>query len=144
MLAQRQALTFYQFTPIADLVGLREIFLGAGGELELVGTILLANEGINGTLIGGSGELGQMRDLIVEHCGDMPFKWSAVNEGNDGFFRFKVKLKREIVTFGVDDLDLSQRGEHVDADRFNELLADPEVVVIDTRNHYEIDIVLWS
>ena len=60
--------------------------------------------------------------------------------GNSGFHRFKVRVKPEIVSFGVDDLDMSQSGEHVDAQTWNRLLDDPEVIVIDTRNDYEIDI----
>ena len=72
--------------------------------------------------------------------GAMEFKRSALDEDNPGFYRFKVKLKAEIVSFGVPDLDVQVGGEHVTAAKWNELLADPEVVVIDTRNQYEIDI----
>ena len=62
----------------------------------------------------------------------MTFKWSDLDQSGVGFHRFKVRVKPEIVSFGVEDLDLQQTGEHVGAERWNELLDDPDVLVIDT------------
>ena len=136
----RQALTFYKFTPVDDVVTAQADLQAAGAAAEVRGTILVAEEGVNGTLIGSPEGLETMRQALSDRFGDMPFKWSQVDEENQGFFRFKVKLKKEIVTFGVSDLDVQNNGEHVDAATWNALLADPDVVVIDTRNQYEIDI----
>ena len=136
----RQALTFYKFTPVDDVVSAQADLQAAGAAAEVRGTILVAEEGVNGTLIGSPEGLETMRQALSDRFGDMPFKWSQVDEENQGFFRFKVKLKKEIVTFGVSDLDVQNNGEHVDAETWNALLADPDVVVIDTRNQYEIDI----
>ena len=136
----RRVLTFYKFlelpTPDKDRDAIE-----AFGELNgLKGTILLALEGINGTVIAAQQDLEKLVTFLQQRYGEITFKWSAVNEENRGFLRFKVKVKAEIVSFGVHDLDMSLAGEHVNARRWNELIADPDVLVIDTRNHYEIDI----
>ena len=136
----RQALTFYKFTHLDDPEAVQSMLQDFGLEQAVRGTILVASEGVNGTLIGSPEALTQMRSKLSELFGEMPFKWSQVDEQNQGFFRFKVKLKKEIVTFGVSDLDVSDNGEHVDVETWNSLLEDPDVVVIDTRNQYEIDI----
>ena len=136
----RQALTFYKFTHVDDLEAAHDSLQTVGLSSGVRGTILLAAEGVNGTLIGERGALETMQSALTDLFGDMPFKWSEVDAGNDGFFRFKVKLKQEIVTFGVPDLDIEDNGKHVDVETWNRLLEDPDVVVIDTRNQYEIDI----
>ena len=136
----KHALAFYKFTPVSDPKAEQVRWQTLGAETALKGTILVAYEGVNGTLIGERKELEDMRWRLEERFGTMPFKWSAVEAENKGFFRFKVKLKKEIVTFGVAGLDLSNKGEHVSADTWNDLLQEPNVVVIDTRNQYEVDI----
>ncbi|MEQ9452126.1 MAG: rhodanese-related sulfurtransferase [Pseudomonadales bacterium] len=137
---QRRTLTFYRFCAVDELQATQTLLTEAGERLELRGTILLAREGVNGTLVGTTSALLQMQQLLVTRFGDIPCKWSDIDPGNTGFFRYKVKLKDEIVTFGVADLDVTRTGQHVDPQTWNDLLADPEVVVIDTRNQYEIDI----
>lgn len=136
----RQAMTFYRFAPVADPVALQQQLLTAGQGAQVKGTILVAGEGVNGTLVGDMAGLQTMRDALMAAVGDLPCKFSDIDTDNDGFYRFKVKLKQEIVTFGVEGLDIEHNGEHVDPARWNELLADPDVLVIDTRNQYEIDI----
>ena len=136
----RRVLAFYKFTGVDELEALQDELLQLGAKLELKGTILIAHEGVNGTVVGTTSALTQLSRTLQQRFGDMPFKWSDLAEDNRGFYRFKVKIKPEIVSFGVADLDLQQTGEHVDAQRWNELLADPDVLVIDTRNDYEIDI----
>ncbi|MCR9261968.1 MAG: rhodanese-related sulfurtransferase [Pseudomonadaceae bacterium] len=136
----RRVLAFYKFIQVDELEALRDELLQTGTKLGLKGTILIAHEGVNGTVVGAASALNELTKLLQQRFGEIPFKWSDLAQDNRGFFRFKVKIKPEIVSFGVDDLDLQQTGEHVDAQRWNELLADPDVLVIDTRNEYEIDI----
>jgi UPF0176 protein len=136
----RRVLTFYKFIELDDPAGVREGLLREGEALELKGTILVAEEGLNGTVVGTVRALETMRDYLQEQFGGFPFKWSDLDEANPGFFRYKVKIKPEIVTLGIPGLDASRTGEHVDAERWNELLEDPRVVTIDTRNQYEVDI----
>lgn len=139
-MSQRRALAFYRFTPVAEVEQVQSTLLSAGRDLGLKGTILVAEEGVNGTLVGSVSALEDMARQLVALFGDMPFKWSEIDPDNPGFYRYKVKLKQEIVTMGQPGLDMALTGEHVDADTWNTLLEDPDVLVIDTRNQYEIDI----
>lgn len=136
----RRVLAFYKFVRVAEVDALRDELLSTGTELELKGTILVAHEGVNGTVVGSEVALVQLQQLLQQRFGAIPFKWSDLDDDNRGFYRFKVKIKPEIVSFGVENLNVEQTGEHVDVQRWNELLADPDVLVIDTRNKYEIDI----
>jgi UPF0176 protein len=103
------------------------------------GTLLIAREGINGTVAGSEAAIA---DLIA-HLEAMPefagldVKYSAA--GEMPFRRMKVRLKREIVTMGVPDIDpLAGAGAYVDPGDWNALIADPDTVVVDTRNGYEV------
>ena len=139
-LSARRVLTFYKFIQLPSPDQERNEIEAFGETIALKGTILLALEGINGTVIASQEGLEKLVTFLQQRYGEMTFKWSAVNEENRGFLRYKVKVKPEIVSFGVSDLDMSLTGEHVNAQRWNELIDDPDVLVIDTRNHYEIDI----
>ena len=136
----RRVLAFYKFIPVTDPEACVEELQQLGEQLGVVGTILLAEEGVNGTIVAETDSLDAMVRALEQVFGAMTFKWSDLDQSGIGFHRFKVRIKREIVSFGVAGLDLQKTGEHVDGARWNELLADPEVLVIDTRNHYEIDI----
>lgn len=103
------------------------------------GTLLLAREGINGTVAGTGQAIGE----LVAHLESMPefagldVKYSSAAEMP--FHRMKVRLKKEIVTMGVPDVDpLADVGAYVDARDWNALISDPDTVVIDTRNDYEV------
>ena len=136
----RRVLAFYKFTPVADPADHAEELQRMGEQLGVVGTILLAEEGVNGTIVAEMASLDAMVRTLETVFGVMTFKWSDLDQSGVGFHRFKVRIKPEIVSFGVAGLDLQQTGEHVDGARWNELLDDPDVLVIDTRNQYEIDI----
>lgn len=136
----RRVLAFYKFVEVDDPQAVQQELLQLGDKLGIKGTILLAAEGVNGTIVGETQDLEHMQQALIQRFGALPLKWSELNEENPGFYRYKVKIKPEIVTLGLPDLDLKQTGEHVCAERWHELLDDPDVVVIDTRNSYEIDI----
>ena len=136
----RRVLAFYRFTPVEDPQAVQEEFLQLGNALHIKGTILLAQEGVNGTIAGEEQNLRTMQKALTQRFGELPFKWSELDADNLGFYRYKVKVKPEIVTLGITDLDIGRTGEHVSPQRWHELLDDPDVVVIDTRNDYEIDI----
>ncbi len=132
--------TFYQFAPMQDLDALREQWLSQGAQMQLRGTILLAEEGINGTLCGTRENLDRFLEGVrqLPQLAQMAAKYSTARAENPVFHRFKIKIKAEIVTFGVPGLRPAQRtGVHVDPAAWNKLLDDPEVVVVDTRNRYE-------
>lgn len=103
------------------------------------GTLLLAREGINGTVAGTPEAIAELvveLDAVPEFAG-LDVKYSAAREMP--FYRMKVRLKREIVTMGVDDIDpIRDAGDYVEPADWNALITDPRTVVIDTRNDYEV------
>lgn len=110
----------------------------AGG---VKGTLLLADEGINGTIAGPHAGLDHVLDAIraIAELGGIDVKFAAAREMPFG--RLKVRLKKEIVTMGVDGIDpLHVVGTYVAPQDWNALIADPETLVIDTRNAYEVGI----
>ncbi len=132
--------TFYRFVTLSDLAAIQARLLALGDSLGLRGTILIATEGVNSTMSGDRDALERFLMGVREVPGleDLTAKFSRAEEGNDVFHRLKVRIKTEIVTLGVPGVRPERHtGEHVDAARWNVLLADPDVVVIDTRNRYE-------
>ena len=136
-----QVCAFYKFIPIKDLPSLRETLLQDLRDYQIKGTIIIAEEGINGTI---SGEASSMQSLINtlqqrDQIGVFEYKISITTQ--HPFYRTKVKIKKEIVTMGRGDLNPAEnRGTYVKAADWNALLADPEVLLIDTRNDYEVEI----
>jgi UPF0176 protein len=132
---------FYKFVALDDTPALRTALLDFCQERGIKGTILLATEGINGTVAGSAEAIGQLEAFLrsdVRFAG-LETKRSAFSEAP--FQRFKVKLKPEIVTFGVQDLDPGARvGTYVEAQDWNALISDPSVTLIDTRNAYEVSV----
>ena len=136
-------MTFYRFLRLDELETLRGALFKRAEALSLKGTILLAEEGINGTLTGEPEALEAFRQLLESQQAfrEMAFKHSTASAANPVFYRLKVRIKPEIVSFRQPGLDPARRtGQRVDAERWNQLLDDPDVLVIDTRNSYEIDI----
>ncbi len=131
----------YHFVRLDDFEDMKPPLQALCVENGLMGTILLAREGLNGTLAGPRDGI----DTLLSHLrADSRFETLRYKESYTDkapFRRMKVRLKREIVTMGVPDTDPGALcGERVDAKRWNELLQDPEVLTIDTRNEYECDI----
>ena len=131
----------YQFTRLDDLPALRADLLALCQVHAIKGTLLLAREGINGTIAGTDAALdtvvAQLR--AVPGCAALEVKYSQAEAMP--FQRMKVRLKAEIVTMGQPHIDpLQGTGHYVDPQEWNALIADPEVVVIDTRNAYEVEI----
>ena len=133
--------TFYKFIKLPDFQAKRQPLLEFCQEREIKGTILLAEEGINGTLAGSS----QAIDSILAYLrsdrrlADLEVKESRAED--NPFDRLKVKLKKEIVTIGIPEINPSDRvGKYVKPQDWNELISDPEVMTIDTRNAYEVAI----
>lgn len=131
----------YQFTrfdePHIVQAGLRAICDAAGTK----GTLLIAREGINGTIAGSRAALAQVIDHIrtLPGCAAVEVKYSGAD--TMPFYRMKVRLKREIVTMGEPDIDpLAEVGHYVDAADWNVLVDDPDTILIDTRNDYEVEV----
>ena len=129
----------YRFARFGNPAALRAPLLALCRRLGVKGTLLLAREGINGTVAGTSEAI----DEVVAHirslpdCADIAVKSS--NAASMPFMRLKVRVKSEIVTMGQGDLDpASNAGTYVDPADWNALIADPDTIVIDTRNDYEV------
>lgn len=131
----------YRFVDLPDFADLREPLLACCEAHSVKGTLLLAREGINGTIAGPeAGVLAVLAHLRADpRLADLPHKasWSD----HPPFHRMKVRLKQEIVTLRVPGLDPSRTvGQYVKPQDWNALLADPDVLLIDTRNDYEVAI----
>lgn len=130
---------FYQFADIPNYAALRPAVFERAQALQLKGTILLAREGINGTLAGAYEQLELMLSVLraLPGCAEMAAKYSSAPHAP--FQRLKVRLKQEIVTMGV-ALPAVSPGTLVKAQDWNDLVRDPDTLLLDTRNDYEVDI----
>ena len=105
------------------------------------GTLLLAREGVNGTIAGTRDGIDAVMTWMRADARLAPIEVKESQADDNPFYRTKVKLKNEIVTMGVEDIDPCHIvGTYVKARDWNALISDPEVLVIDTRNHYEYEI----
>ena len=129
---------FYRFTPIGDAEALRLELKQKLTLLDLCGTLLVAPEGINGTLAGTESAIEAMLEMLRGATG-LPREEVKFSEAAEKpFNRLKIRLKREIITFHQPDADPSvQVGTRVAAKDWNALIVDPDVLLLDTRNRYE-------
>ena len=131
----------YKFTSFPDYVDLRAPLLACCEQAGTLGTLLLASEGLNGTVAGTRDGIDTVLEYIraLPGCADIEHKESYA-VGNP-FLRMKVRLKKEIVTMGVPGTDPNKIvGTYVDPADWDALISDPDVVLIDTRNDYEVGI----
>ncbi|MBO6882541.1 MAG: rhodanese-related sulfurtransferase [Marivita sp.] len=131
----------YHFTRFDDPAALREPLLAVCRDHAITGTLLLAKEGINGTVAGPEAGINALLTHLraLPGCADLEWKLSTAKERP--FPRMKVRLKKEIVTMGVPDVDPRAKvGHYVQPSEWNELIQSPDVAVIDTRNDYEVAI----
>ena len=131
----------YKFVTLDNFQDLRTPLLSVMEDNHIRGTLLLAKEGINGTIAGTRREMDTVTAWLKSdpRLSDLSYKESHTNKLP--FKRCKVKLKKEIVTMGVEGIDPNQVvGTYVKPADWNQLISDPEVTVIDTRNDYEINI----
>lgn len=131
----------YHFTPMANLPALRERLLEACTMQEIRGTLLIAGEGINGTIAGSDAGIAAIVEQLrgLPGCAALEVKYSRA--AVMPFGRMKVRIKTEIVTMGQPQIDpIEGTGHYLGPEEWNALIADPDTVVIDTRNDYEVAI----
>ncbi len=131
----------YKFVSLENFEDIRESLLQAMTDLEVRGTLLLAVEGINGTVASSREGIDGLLAWLAndERLTNIETKESYVNELP--FKRTKVKLKKEIVTMGVQGIDPREVvGTYVSPSEWNELISDPDVLLVDTRNDYEVQV----
>lgn len=133
-------MAFYAFATWPSFAEHRTPLKSLCAQHGLTGSILLAPEGINGTVAGtqqGLDALLSELKQLPQFAGLAP-KYSTSQ--SQPFRKMKVRLKKEIVTLGIANIDVSNTGTHVPTDEWDALIADPDIIVIDTRNDYEIAI----
>ena len=133
--------TFYKFFDIDDLLQFQTLLRSIFFKTSIKGTILLADEGINGTISGKKSEISNALKNIwdLNNLSDLKPKYSFADK--NPFFRMKIRLKKEIVTLGVDNISPNKKvGNYVKPEDWNNFIADDSLLLIDTRNDYEVSI----
>jgi UPF0176 protein len=131
----------YKFVKLNDCAAMREPLLARCDALGITGTLLLATEGINGTIAGTRAGIDQILSYLRcdPRLADLEHKESTADL--PPFYRMKVKLKNEIVTMGVPGIDPTEQvGLYVNPEDWNALINNPDVLLIDTRNDYEVEV----
>ncbi|KAA0874299.1 oxygen-dependent tRNA uridine(34) hydroxylase TrhO [Nitrincola tapanii] len=131
----------YKFVRLEDFQTLRQPLQQMLEAHAIRGTLLLANEGVNGTVAGSRAAIDALKNWFAQDARFQGIDYKESFTEAQPFYRTKVKLKKEIVTLGVEGID-PQRvvGTYVEPKDWNRLISDPEVLLIDTRNDYEVDI----
>ncbi|MEH6578355.1 MAG: rhodanese-related sulfurtransferase [Amphritea sp.] len=131
----------YKFVVLEDFETLREPLRKTMVDNGVRGTLLLAREGINGTVAANRAGIDALLAWLQSdpRLADIVYKEST--DTSNPFYRTKVKLKKEIVTMGVEDIDPKRIvGTYVKPEDWNALISDPEVTLVDTRNDYEVQV----
>ena len=140
---KRLTLSFYKYHNIKNPNIFRNYLFVEWNNLNVLGRIYVAHEGINAQLSVHSNKLIEFKKSIDNISFLKGVRLNiAIEHRNDAFLKLKIKIKEKIVADGLEtnDYDLSNSGKHVDANEFNQLLEDKETITIDMRNHYESEI----
>lgn len=146
-----QVAAMYRFVPVEDIEALRaEIYAFTEKNVpSICGTLLLAPEGINGTIAAAPAEMEKMIDFLDEKLGvrtseaACELKFSHASE--QPFNRFKVRPKKELITLREPEANPHERvGTYVTPDEWNDLISDPDVILVDTRNDYETKVGIFE
>lgn len=134
--------SFYRFLDLAEPESFRDALQSQCEDQAVLGTILVANEGFNGTLAGNKPNVDAVLAWIASRVGlDSPIDGRWTDAAEAPFRHMRVRRKREIVTLGRPDIRPHEKsGVQVPPQSWNLLIDDPNVLVIDTRNHYEVEV----
>lgn len=129
----------YQFIPLPGFQDLQQPLKDLCKNLGVKGILLLAEEGINGTVAGSRGAIDTLKEFLEKHFDNLEYKESWAEESP--FHRMKVRLKKEIVTLGVPNINPCEKvGTYVAPQDWNDLISEPDVLLIDVRNDYEVKV----
>lgn len=139
----RLTISFYQYAHVGNPTIFRNHLFIHWNELDVLGRIYVAHEGINAQLSVPAGNFKAFKS----HLDSIVFLENvrlniAIEQNNKSFLKLKVKVRDKILADGLNDatFDVTNKGIHVNAERFNELLEDPDTILVDMRNHYESEI----
>lgn len=140
---ERLTISFYTYAHIGNTDLFRNHLFIHWNEMDVLGRIYVAQEGINAQL----SVPAENFNIFKEHLDSISFLENvrlniAIEQDNLSFLKLKVKVRNKIVADGLNDhsFDVTNKGIHVDAERFNELIEDPDTILVDMRNHYESEI----
>jgi UPF0176 protein len=129
----------YRFVGLPDYCDLREPLQNFCRQWDIKGSLLLAHEGINGTVSGTREAIDALVNYLQQDQRFIGLEYKESQANIQPFKRMLVKLKKEIVTLGIEDINPNKTvGTYVVPQDWNRLIADPEVILIDTRNDYEV------
>lgn len=130
----------YRFVALPEPIALRDQLRAAFADTDLRGTMLIAPEGVNGTLAGSPETIEHLLTTLTEKVGldRSEVKFSYAKERP--FKRLKFRRKAEIIAFRKAQVDATKVGTYVGPQQWNAIVADPDVLLLDTRNHYETDL----
>ena len=132
---------FYQFAPLPDFAAMQAPLQAVCERHGIQGTLLLASEGVNGTIAGSRAGIDRVLAFLRSDARLARLEHKESTAETMPFYRMKVRLKKEIVTLGVSGVDPNKQvGRYVKAEDWNALIADPDVVLLDTRNQYEFEV----
>ena len=141
MSTQYVTCALYKFVALPNYGSIRHPLLKVMTDNQVYGTLLLASEGINGTISSTRAGIDAVLNWLSQQPGLENIDTKESFDKEIPFYRTKVKLKKEIVTMGVEGIDPRQVvGTYVKPQDWNDLISDPEVLVVDTRNDYEVEI----
>lgn len=133
--------SFYKFIPLHDYEDMKVPLLAAMKTHRILGTIILAQEGINGSFAGQADDVAALYTYLKADARLSDLHFKETFDDLMPFEKAKVKFRKEIVTLGVPGIDpLHTTGTRVMPEEWNALISDPEVVVVDTRNDYEVEL----
>ncbi|MEM9545272.1 MAG: rhodanese-related sulfurtransferase [Bacteroidota bacterium] len=140
---ERTTLSFYQYAHIANPQLFRDHFYLSLDEVGVLGRIYVSGEGVNGQISVPTNRLEAFKKVMnsIDFLKDIRLN-IAIEDDGKSFIKLKIKVRDKIVADGLDDssFDVTKKGVHLTAERFNELTEDPETIVVDMRNHYESEV----
>jgi UPF0176 protein len=139
----RKTLSFYQYFKVESPAEFRDQLYAKLNELEVLGRIYVAEEGINAQISVPQRNFEELRKLIYSYRPMNGIRLNvAIEDDGKSFFKLAIKVREKIVADGLDDstFDPSKRGVHLSAEKFNALSEDPDTVIVDMRNHYESEV----
>ena len=132
--------SFYKFIPLVDHIDLKPKILAAMHTYNILGTLILAHEGINCGMAGTAADMQQFYAYLRQDPRFADLRFKETYNDMMPYEKSKVKLRKEIVTIGVTTVDpLHAIGARLNPEEWNALISEPDVLVIDTRNTYEIE-----
>ncbi|MBI3440503.1 MAG: rhodanese-related sulfurtransferase [Proteobacteria bacterium] len=131
----------YKFAPLSDIAAMREAILYTCKKHNIYGILLLAHEGINGTIAGERGDIDALLNFLRSYPPLFTLGHKESSARTLPFYRMKVRLKKEIVTMGISEANPNKMvGTYLTPEAWNQIIAEPDTILVDTRNDYEVKI----